>query len=263
MNSVTVRTLLVRGMLAGVVAGLLAFGLAYLIGEPSVDAAIAYEEAQSHAHGHGHEGVELVSRSVQSTAGLATGTLVFGIAVGGIASLAFCFALGRIGRFGPRATAALVAAAAFVTICLVPFLKYPANPPATSDPGTINQRTALYFLMIVLSVLLVVGATLLGRRLAGRLGNWNASIVASAAFVGATALAMAFLPAFDETPADFPAAVLWEFRLASVGIQALLWAAFGLLFGYLAERVLVPGTADETASGTASRSAAPTAPAAP
>ncbi|MFG2194172.1 CbtA family protein [Streptomyces sp. NPDC048639] len=236
MNSVTIRTLLVRGMLAGVIAGIPAFALAYLIGEPSVDAAIAFEESHSHEHG----GAELVTRSVQATAGLATGTLVFGIAVGGIAALAFCFALGRIGRFGPRATAALVAGGAFVTTCLVPFLKYPANPPASTDAETLNQRTALFFLMIALTVLLGVGAIILGRRLAPRLGNWNASVTACAAFVGTVALAMVFLPVVDETPADFPATVLWEFRMAAFAIQAMLWAGFGLLFGYLAERALLP-----------------------
>ena len=71
MNSVTVRTLLVRGMLAGLGAGVLAFVVAFLIGEGSVDAAIAFEESTSHDHGH-HGGEELVSRTVQSTAGLAT-----------------------------------------------------------------------------------------------------------------------------------------------------------------------------------------------
>jgi hypothetical protein len=251
MNSVTVRTLLVRGMLAGVVAGVLAFGLAYLVGEPHVDAAIAYEASHSHEHGG-----KLVSRSLQSTAGLATGVLVFGTAMGGIASLVFCFALGRIGRFGPRATAALVAGGAFVTVYAVPFLKYPANPPAASDPGTIGRRTALYFLMIALSVLLGIGAVILGRRLAPRWGNWNASVIAGAAFVGAVALAMVFLPSVNETPRDFSATLLWQFRMAALAVQALLWAGFGLLFGYLAERALVPGTAGRTESDGAHRSAA-------
>jgi hypothetical protein len=46
------------------------------------------------------------------------------------------------------------------------------------------------------------------------------------------------LPAVDEVPADFPATVLWRFRLASAGMQAVLWATFGLLFGALCERRL-------------------------
>ena len=155
MNSVTIRNLLVRGMLAGLAAGVVALVVAYLLGEPRVDAAIAFEEA--HSHDHGHE-MEVVSRGMQSTAGLATGVLVYGVALGGIAALVFCFLLGRIGRFGARTTAALLAGAALL-VYLVPFLKYPANPPAVGDPDTIGQRTALYFLMMLLGILLAVGAT--------------------------------------------------------------------------------------------------------
>ncbi|MCX4920021.1 CbtA family protein [Streptomyces sp. NBC_00687] len=235
MNSVSVRALLVRGMLAGLGAGILAFLFAYLVGEGPVDAAIAFEAANSHEHGE-----ELVSRSVQSTFGLATGVLVFGIAIGGIAALAFCFALGRIGRFGARATSALTALAGFLTVYLVPTLKYPANPPAVGNPDTIGNRTVLFVLMIALSVLLGAIAVLLGRRLAPAWGNWNASVAAGVAFVAMVAVAMAFLPAGDNTPKGFPATDLWEFRLASIGIQAVLWSAFGLLFGHLGERVLTP-----------------------
>ena len=237
MNSVNVRALLVRGMLAGLAAGVVAFVFAYLVGEGPVDAAIAFESANAH---HEAGGEELVSRTVQSTAGLATGVLVFGVAIGGIAALAFCFALGRIGRFGARATAGLTALAGFLLVYLVPILKYPANPPAVGNPDTIGQRTILFVGMIALSVLLGIAATLLGRRLAPAWGNWNASIAAGVAFVVAIGVAMVVLPHGDNTPKGFPATDLWEFRVASIGIQAVLWAAFGLLFGFLAERVLEP-----------------------
>ncbi|MFD8048653.1 hypothetical protein DMH26_25755 [Streptomyces sp. WAC 05379] len=237
MNSATVRKLLVRGMLAGLAAGVLALIVAYVLGEPSVDKAIGFEEA--HAAGHEHE-VELVSRSLQSTAGLATGVLIYGVSFGGIAALAYCFALGRVGRFSPRATALLLSGCALLAVYVVPFLKYPANPPAVGDPDTIGRRTTLYFLMMVLSVLLAVAATILGRRLAPRLGNWYATVVAVAAFALVVGLAFAFLPAVNEVPADFPATVLWRFRLSALAMQATLWAGFGLLFGELAERLLNP-----------------------
>ncbi|MEU6304623.1 CbtA family protein [Streptomyces chartreusis] len=237
MNSATVRNLLVRGMLAGLGAGVLALIVAYVLGEPSVDKAIGFEEA--HAAGHEHE-VELVSRSLQSTAGLATGVLIYGVSFGGIAALAYCFALGRVGRFSPRATALLLSGCALLAVYVVPFLKYPANPPAVGDPDTIGRRTTLYFLMMVLSVLLAVAATILGRRLAPRLGNWYATVVAVAAFALVMGLAFAFLPVVNEVPADFPATVLWRFRLSALAMQATLWAGFGLLFGELAERLLNP-----------------------
>lgn len=234
-NGATVRNLLVRGMLAGLAAGVLAFVVAYLLGEPRVDAAIAYEESHSHEHE-----MEIVSRTLQSTAGLATGVLVYGVALGGIAALAFCFALGRIGRFGPRATALLLAGAALVAVYLVPFLKYPANPPSVGDPDTIGKRTLLYFLMMLLGVLLAVAAVILGKRLAPRLGTWYATLAAGAFFVLAVGLAYAFLPAVNEVPGDFSATLLWQYRLAALAIQLTLWTAFGLVFGELADRVLQP-----------------------
>ncbi|MGW3953524.1 CbtA family protein [Streptomyces sp. NPDC004752] len=237
MNSATVRGLLVRGMLAGLTAGLLALIVAYFLGEPSVDKAIGLEDA--HAHAHEHE-VEVVARSLQSTAGLATGVLVYGVAFGGIAALAYCFALGRVGRFGPRATALLLSGCALLAVYVVPFLKYPANPPSVGAADTIGKRTALYFLMMLLSVLLTIAATLLGKRLASRLGTWYATVVAVAAFVVVIGLAYAFLPVVNEVPTGFPAALLWRFRLSTLAVQAVLWAGFGLLFGELAERLLNP-----------------------
>ncbi|MFI9155909.1 CbtA family protein [Streptomyces sp. NPDC053367] len=233
MNSAIVRALLARGMLAGLGAAVPALVFAYLVGEGPVDAAIAFESAHSHEHGE-----ELVSRSVQSTAGLATGVLVYGVAIGGIAALAFCFALGRLGRLSARATAALTGLAGFLLVYLVPMLKYPASPPAVGEPDTIGQRTALFFLMIVLTVLLGTAAVLLGRRLTPRWGLGNASVAAGLAFLAALAVAMVFLPSGDTVPKGFPATDLWEFRLASIGVQAVLWCGFGVIFGYLAERVL-------------------------
>ncbi len=246
MNSATVRNLLVRGMLAGLGAGLLALVVAYFLGEPGVDSAIGFEEA--HAPAHEHE-VELVSRSLQSTAGLATGVLVYGIAFGGIATLAFCFALGRVGRFSARATALLLSGAALLAVYVVPFLKYPANPPSVGDPDTIGKRTSLYFLMMVLSVLLAIAATILGKRLAPRLGTWYATVVALAAFALVIGLAYAFLPVINEVPADFPATLLWRFRLSALAIQATLWGGLGLIFGELAERLLNPKPAAVPAAG--------------
>ncbi|MFB7933855.1 CbtA family protein [Streptomyces sp. NPDC056039] len=237
MNSATVRNLLVRGMLAGLAAGLLALVVAYLLGEPNVDKAIGFEEA--HAPAHEHE-VEIVSRGLQSTAGLATGVLIYGVAFGGIAALAYCFALGRVGRFTPRATALLLSGCALLAVYVVPFLKYPANPPAVGNPDTIGKRTTLYFLMMVLSLLLAVAATLLGKRLAPKLGAWWATVAAVAAFGVAIGLAFAFLPVVNEVPSDFPAAVLWRFRLSALAIQVTLWGAFGLVFGELAQRLLNP-----------------------
>jgi hypothetical protein len=127
-----VKALLVRGMLAGVIAGLLAFGFAYTFGAAEIDYAISFEQlqtahAQAGAAGAVHEHAEeLVSRTVQAGVGLLTAVVIYGAGIGGLFAIAFALAYGRMGQFGPRATAALLAAAGFVSVAMIPFLKYPA-----------------------------------------------------------------------------------------------------------------------------------------
>lgn len=53
---------------------------------------------------------------------------------------------------------------------------------------------------------------------------------------------MAILPPVNEVPEHFSATMLWNFRLASLGTQALLWVTLGLIFSILAERQFMPET---------------------
>jgi hypothetical protein len=233
-----IKTLLSRGLLAGLGGGLLAFAFAHHFGEPQVGHAIAFEDSRRAALGLPADPA-IVSRGVQSTAGLLAGVLVYGVALGGIFALVFAAAHGRIGRFRPRATAAILALTGYVVVFAVPFTKYPANPPAIGNPDTIARRTELYLAMIAISILGAVAAYRLGRSLTARWGGWNAAIAAAALYVGVIVLADVVLPGVHETPRGFSADVLWRFRLASLGVQATLWTTLGLAFGALAERALV------------------------
>ncbi|MFC4059047.1 CbtA family protein [Planomonospora corallina] len=253
------RTFLIHGLIAGFVAGILAFGAAYVFGEPSIESAIALEEAAAsgHAHGegarahghgnahdhddardgghsHGDEGG--VSRAQQSTAGLATATIVIGVALGGVVGLAAAFALGRLGRLSPAASTALVAVAGFVAFALATWAKYPPNPPATGSGDTIGARTAAYFGFQAVSVLLAVGAVVLGSRLARRGDGWLASVVPAVGWLVLVTAAGLALPAFDEIPGDFPATVLWSFRFSSLITQIVLWGTLTVVLSGLVRR---------------------------
>ena len=228
------RTLLLRGMLVGVVAGLLVFAFARWIGEPQVERAIAFETAADQAKGEAPE-PEMVSRRVQKSAGLLTGTVVFGAAVGGLFGLVFAFAYGRIGEMGPRALAAVLGALGYVAVVLVPNLKYPANPPAVGSAETIGVRTGAYFLLIAVSIAAMVFSLQMRRGFAKRFGEWNGSLLAAALFVVVVGVVAHFLPAVDEVPAGFPVTLMWKFRVAALEIQAVLWGTLGLGFGWLTE----------------------------
>jgi len=230
-----VGSLLLRGMLIGIVAGLIAFVFAYTFGEPLVDHAIAFEEQQAAAANEAPE-PELVTRGEQATIGLLTGLVGYGAAVGGLFSLVFAFAYGRVGALGARATSALLALAAFVAVVLVPQMKYPANPPAVGSPETIGIRTGLFFIMLVLSLAAMAAAVALARRLWASHGGWNAALIAGAAFLVFIAIVQLAMPPINEVPENFSADVLWRFRITSVGIHVILWAVIGLAFGVFAEK---------------------------
>src|SRR5215203_1270833 len=198
---ISARDFLVRGLLAGLFAGLVAFGVAYVVGEPSVNAAIAIEESA----GSGHDQVEEpaanedshvteVPRSLQSTLGLLTASTVAGVTLGGLVGVISALALGRFGRLGVRGVSLSTAAIGFVSVSLVPFVAYPPNPPAVGDPDTIGARTALFFIMLAISIIGAATAVLVGRKLAARWGAWYATLSAIGGYLLVTLSAVALLP---------------------------------------------------------------------
>ena len=245
-----VGALLTRGMLVGILAGMLSFGFLKLVGEPPVDRAIAFETAmdeaidKAKADGAMAKGMampkeeaepELVSRTVQSGIGLFTGVAVYNTAFGGLFALVFAFAYRRMGDFDPRTTSALLAISGLVAVYIVPNLKYPANPPSVGDPETIGMRTGLYFAMIAISLAAMIASWMLRNRLVPQYGRWNAGLMAAAAYLIVVVAVGLVLPTVNEVPEAFPAVVLWQFRIASAGAQLVMWATIGLGFGVLAE----------------------------
>ncbi|MBB3595613.1 hypothetical protein FHX08_006025 [Rhizobium sp. BK529] len=232
-----VGNLLLRGMIAGAIAGILVFAFARFFGEPLVDAAITFEEAAARAAGEAAE-PEIVSRATQAGPGLFIGVMAYSVAIGGLFALVFAFVHGRFSNLSARGTSAVIAAAAFVAFVIIPAIKYPANPPAVGNSDTIGARTELFFLMIVVSIASLIAAIAIARRLAASYGVWNAAIIAGVLFVGFIGLVEYLLPSINEVPENFPAMVLWRFRATTLGMHMILWLVLGLAFGAMAEKRL-------------------------
>jgi predicted cobalt transporter CbtA len=228
------RTYLIRGMLVGLIAGLCAVAFAKVVAEPQIARAERFEHQLDVQRGLPTDRA-LVSRDVQDTIGLGTGIVVAGAAIGGLYGLAFAAVYRRLTQAGAQVTAALLAAAAFVGVFLVPFLKYPANPPSIGNPDTIGRRTALYFLLIAVGLLSTTLAVVVHRRSVARFGAWNATLLGAAAFVAVAVVSYVVMPGVNEVPAGFPPTVLWQFRLAALGTQVVLWTTLGLVFGALTQ----------------------------
>ena len=156
--------------------------------------------------------------------------------VGGVFGLVFAYFCGRMDSESDLIRSLSLAVALFAGAVLAPFLKYPANPPTVGDPATIGDRTIAYFAMVGLSLLAILAAWYVSKLLKER----GASAPVRQVTVGlglVTVLIglMLGLPATTD-PGEFPAGLLWSFRLSSLGTQLVLWVGLGVLFGLLCEQ---------------------------
>jgi hypothetical protein len=233
----TARALLVRGLLVGLLAGFATFLVAHQVGEPHVETAIALEEAGAAAEpvhqddataGHTHEeDGTTVSRHNQRTWGLLTGTLVVGTALGGIVALLAAAAVGRLGRMTPGQSTATVALIGFVSFALVPFLKYPATPPAVGNGETIGDRTSWYFAFLLVSLAFAALSTLVAVRITENSTAYAGVLSGIGLYVVAMVATGLLMPTVNEIGA-FPADILWYFRRASLITMATTWAVIGV-----------------------------------
>jgi len=219
-----------RGLAAGLLAGLLAGLFAFFFGEPSLEGAIQLEEAAG-----GEGGEELFNRSTQQV-GLFFATGLFGVTVGGIFGLVYAFFRSRLASKSEWNRSLSLAGAIFVGAFLIPYLKYPANPPTVGDPETIGARTVAYLAMVALSLVVIVAAWYAARVLREQGTSAPArQLAVGLGVVVAVGVLFLVLPAAPD-PGEFPAGLLWDFRLSSLGTQIVLWTSLGVVFGLLCER---------------------------
>jgi hypothetical protein len=216
------RNVFLRGALSGAAAGLLTSVAAYFFVEPVLSAAIALEGPVDES--------APVSRQTQMLLGMPAGFLLAGVALG----LLFAVAYRVLPSTAPAWRRSIgLAAGGFAALALIPALRYPANPPGVGDPETIAGRTSSYLLAVALGVVVVSGAYAALRALAAR--RVEPAVRQSAVAAGAlvvTAVGFALLPDIVD-PVNAPAALVYDFRVRSLGLLALLYVTLGAAFGAL------------------------------
>ncbi|CAA9445282.1 Predicted cobalt transporter CbtA [uncultured Rubrobacteraceae bacterium] len=224
-----------RGMAAGLLAGLLAGLFAFVVGEPLLDRAMGLEASGHHEENAAGGEEEVFGRTTQKV-GLFFATGLSGTFFGGLFGLTFAYFRGRLASKSDWGRSVSLAAAVFAGVALIPFIKYPANPPTVGDPETIGVRTAAYFTMVGLSLLAILAAWYASRLLEER--GVSPPVRHVAVGLGLVVVVIGLFVTLPATanPGSFPAGLLWSFRLSSLGTQLVLWAGLGVLFGALCER---------------------------
>src|ERR1700759_4933067 len=195
-----------RGALAGVIAGILGFVFARIFAEPVINQAIAYESGRDHwldllnkAAGRpvAPDGPGIFSRTIKSTIGARSGLNAVSAAMGAPVAVAYLVMHGRF-NVRPRTLVWMIAAFGFAGVYLLPFVKYPANPPAIGHTFTIGTRSQLYLTMVFGSLILLGLAVWLARRLTPRLGTVGAVVAAAVAFLVVDGGVIGLLPSLGD-----------------------------------------------------------------
>ena len=224
-----------HGALAGAAAGACLALFLRLVGEPTIAKAIAMEVERGPASD------ELFSRGAQQAGGM-VGAVAYGVCLGVVAAAVLASVARRSSVREEWRRGMAVGAAGFLTVALLPFLKYPANPPGVGDPETIGRRTLLFVAMLGASVLASWGAWRLWTALRDRGWPEHSRLAATAvAYAGAVGAAFVLLPGSGDV-VDAPASLVWRFRLSSLGGSAIYWGVLGWTLGYLSRRDQLAGT---------------------
>jgi predicted cobalt transporter CbtA len=255
---------IIAAVMAGMLAGVVAAVLLTFTAEPVIDQAIALEEAHHAAEPHepgAPEEPEIVSRATQKGAGRFAAYSLGGGAYGVLFGIAFLALRRRDGKTNPAdAFRRSLLAGAFMAgaFTVMPFLKYPPNPPAVGDPATINERQWKYVALIFLSVVVFALAARLSSHLRQRGWTEDRRLMAvGLAIAVPLGIVLAALPPFHD-PINVPANMVWRFRIASLGGNLLLWSVLTTTFGAMAvrrERELSGAAAEKPARGAALRRA--------
>ena len=225
--------LLKRGALSGLLAGALAGLFGWLLAEPVISRAIRLESARAAAAGT-EPPVEVFSRTTQQL-GLVVASCLTGLALG----LLFAVLYAALHRTEPARDpwhrALRLGAALFFALQLVPFLRYPADPPGVGDVATVDSRTQNWLLAMAIGVVGVVAAGRLAHDMRSRGFRAPSRQLAVAGTLCAT-VALAFVLPGPAEPSGVPADLLWQFRMLSLATTALLWATLAASFGWYGER---------------------------
>ena len=233
-----------RALTAGVAVGVLLGAYTFVVIEPVVGEAVALEQVLAAEHAGtapgaaalGDNGEPMFSRSEQTAGGVAASVL-FALIVSAVFGVVFAQLRHRLPGRTDLTRSLWLAAVGFCVFALMPAIKYPANPPAVGDPDTVNERTLLYLACIAASVAAAVALTRFAGYVRARTDQATHVAVVATATVAVYASILVLLPGTpDRIAQEVPAALVWDFRLRSIGALALLWAALGLALGWLLSR---------------------------
>ena len=216
---------LISGSLAGAIHGTVNFTIV----EPYLDQAIGIENQNLFASGEEEDNpqfwAEYESYRIWQKSGQVLAGIILGIAMGSLFGIVFALSRNSLPGKNDVTKSLILAGLMWLTIYIIPFLKYPANPPTVGDGETVMLRAILYVSFIALSGIGVV----IFYKLSQKLQN-NKKYFGLFGYVIFITILFFVMP---ENPDEItaPMNLVNEFRLMSVLGVSSFWISVGLILG--------------------------------
>lgn len=203
---------------AGASAGMVHATANFILVEPHIDTAVEIESVNL------EEPVDLEFRDLQKAGGI-LGATILGVSTAALFGIVYILSRGALPGDREWKKMFILAGIMWLVIFMVPFLKYPGDPPAVGDPETIQERTALYAGFIVISGSAAVVFYKMSKQ-------WHGfQKIGAALGYCVVMIAVAYVMPAAPDVESFPTDVLFAFRASSVVAVATYWIALPLLMG--------------------------------
>ncbi|MXZ93860.1 MAG: CbtA family protein [Cenarchaeum sp. SB0661_bin_35] len=232
MNTILfISIVLIAGAMAGTIHGLTNLALV----EPYLDNAIMIENQALFASGQAEDTPEFWAeyksyRSWQKE-GQVLASAILGTSMGALFGIVYVLSRDALPKGGDLKKASVLAAIMWFSVYLVPFFKYPANPPTVGDGETVVLRAALYLLFIGITGFGVVVFYQVYRRL-----TKNKRFVAFAGYAALVAVAFVLMPPNPDEN-TIQTELLNGFRIMSAIGVTIFWTTLAIILGVLWQRL--------------------------
>ena len=222
---VFISIVLISGALAGLVHGTVNFAIV----EPYLDQAIGLENESLFASGEAEDTLEFwaeyESYRIWQKSGQVLAGVILGLAMGSLFGIVYSLSKNSLPGKNDISKAVILSGIMWTVLYLIPFLKYPANPPTVGDAETVVLRMILYVSFIIISGVAVVAFYKLSKKL-----NNNKKYLALVGYAGFMVLIFVAMPNNpDEITA--PMNLVNEFRFVSVLGVSSFWGCVGIILG--------------------------------
>ena len=193
------------------------------------DRAIGIENQSLFASGEAEDTLEFwaeyESYRIWQKSGQVLAGVILGVAMGSLFGIVYALSRNSLPGKTDVTKAVILSLIMWITIYLIPFLKYPANPPTVGDGDTVILRAILYVSFIAISGI----SALLFYKISKKFQNKKKylGILGYGIFISVVFFAMPENP--DEITA--PMNLVTEFRFMSVLGVTSFWGSIGIILG--------------------------------